>query len=62
MAEIVLTDAIDMQAAILTDPEVAGIVKAFMNEFENEVADKIVKEQIEETWDIEVQVNQVIAA
>ena len=45
-AEMVLTDAIDMQAAILTDPETAGILKAFMEELDSEVTEKIMEEAI----------------
>ena len=60
MAEMVLTDAINMNAAILTDPEVAGIVKAFMENLENEVTEKIMEETIKETSDVEVKVGQVI--
>ena len=56
MAEMVLTNAIDMQAAILTDPEVGGIVKAFMEKFENEVSERILEEMIKETSDVEVKV------
>ena len=60
MAEMVLTDAISMNAAILTDPEVAGIVKAFMENLENEVTEKILEETIKETSDVELKVGQVI--
>ena len=59
MSEMVLTDAIDMMAAILTDPEVTAIVNAFMNELENEVAEKIMKESIDEASYVEVAVSQV---
>ena len=59
MSEMVLTDAIDMMAAILTDPEVTAIVNAFMNELEDEVAEKIMKDSIDEASYDEVAVSQV---